>query len=915
MVTKQLLLLTDRPGVEFGGAAGDGGRGWLHRAWRRGVGVCLFMVVASFSFFLVSSPHRARFTDLTAHRSSPEYIFDFLMLPSNTSKSVPTSPPSSPPKSPQSPSSTNQKNPRESFNVPKGFLVHSPSCSIPDLDPHHPSIQRFISHPKPVLCRGPPAFTSARGATLYLNQDILRRHLNVIQQIYWDELTTTIPRPLSLTSTHRPQASSTTTATTPRPLSSTKTHQPQASSTTTTPKPQSSTTIHPPQASSTTTTNTITTTASVNVTSHTSSSKASPTSSSSPSSSTTEGGRVKVGVDAVRCCYKGMHRVEQTREKAGGAADGRWRYNEACQPFNASGTEVQEEAALVVCSIGEIVVYKNVHYFFRKRENAPVPSVQEGAENPPLGTPGASTEGRASGIEGGKKTPAGNSQTKNVPGSTPGPPQPSAAPSSSERQGRVEGAEKLSVIFIGTDSASRLNMLRFLPKTYEYLTQELGALDLQGYNKVGDNTFPNLLAYLGGYFSEEVDKTCITKSRHYDDCHWVWKDFKRNGYVTAYMEDAPWMGAFHYLRRGFISQPTDFYSRPFFLASEKEIGQSHKCQGAELSLKVVQDYSLEFTRTFLDTPSFGFFWSASLTHDYLNTLRHADEPHLRYLKELKEMGALNHTAVFFVSDHGMRWGNLRATYIGMLEERLPYVVIYLPPWFRKKYHQAYANVVTNTHRLTANFDVHETLLDLAYGRFADLDHVTSTPSEARRGISLFRSVPWNRTCANAGISQHYCACQNTVEVAKDDQRLYPAAEFLRDFLNEKLRPYPQCEQFSKVEVNSARVYHIDEELKQKELQSEVRTYLLQATLSPGRVVVEASLRHSQQDNAFKMLGSVSRVSKYGDTSGCIRHDLLRQYCYCRDQKNAQRLFNEFLKMQDGEEVGAALRKGGRRNAA
>lgn len=782
MATRQRLLQAVSPGLELGGAAWDGGRGWLHRAWRRVVGVCLFMVVASFSFFVVSSPYRARITDLTV-----------LTLPKL---------------SPRSPSPASQKDPRESFDLPKGFLVHSPSCSIPDLDPHDPSIKRLISHPKPIICRGPPAFTSARGATLHLHQDILLRHLHVIQQTYWDKLTTT-----------------------------------------------TTTSVYPAAYSS---------------------SKALPSSSSS--SSTTEGRRVKVSVDAVRCCYKGMHRVEQTREKAGGAADRRWRYNEACQPFNASGTEVQEDAALVVCSIGEIVVYKNVHYFFRKRENAPVPSVQEGAENPPLGTPGAT-------------------------------------PSSSERQGRVEGAEKLSVIFIGTDAASRLNMLRFLPKTYEYLTQELGALDLLGFNKVGHNTFPNLVAHLGGYFSEEVDKTCITKSRHHDDCHWVWKDFKRNGYVTAYMEDAPGMGTFHYLRPGFISQPTDFYSRPFFLASEKEIGQGRRCQGSELSLKVIQDYSLEFSRTFLDTPSFGFFWSSSITHDAVNALHHADEPYLQYLMELEEMGALNHTAVFFVSDHGMHYGKFRATYMGMMEVRLPYIVIYLPPWFRKKYHQAYANVVTNTHRLTANFDVHETLLDLAYGRFADLDHVTSTPSEARRGISLFRSVPWNRTCADAAIPQDFCACQNTVEVAKDDQRLYPAAEFLRDFVNELLRPYPQCEQFSKVEVNSARVYHIDEELKQKELQSEVRTYLLQATLSPGRVVVEASLRHSQQDNAFKMLGSVSRVSKYGDTSGCIRHDLLRQYCYCRDQKNAQRLFNEFLKMQDGEEVGAALRKGGRRNAA
>lgn len=101
-------------------------------------------------------------------------------------------------------------------------------------------------------------------------------------------------------------------------------------------------------------------------------------------------------------------------------------------------------------------------------------------------------------------------------------------------------------------------------------------------------------------------------------------------------------------------------------------------------MQVIQDYSLEFSRVFLDTPHFGFFWSASLSHDHLNMLHHADEPYMRYLKELEAMGALNHTALFFISDHGIRWGNLRSTYIGMLEERLPYIIIYFPPWFRKK---------------------------------------------------------------------------------------------------------------------------------------------------------------------------------------------------------------------------------------
>ncbi|KAL7630135.1 UNVERIFIED_CONTAM: hypothetical protein RMT77_019726 [Armadillidium vulgare] len=62
---------------------------------------------------------------------------------------------------------------------------------------------------------------------------------------------------------------------------------------------------------------------------------------------------------------------------------------------------------------------------------------------------------------------------------------------------------KLSVIMFGTDSVSRLNFLRTQPKTYQYLTKELKAFEYKGYNKVGENTFPNVIALLTGKLWDE----------------------------------------------------------------------------------------------------------------------------------------------------------------------------------------------------------------------------------------------------------------------------------------------------------------------------------------------------------------------------------------------------------------------------
>lgn len=64
--------------------------------------------------------------------------------------------------------------------------------------------------------------------------------------------------------------------------------------------------------------------------------------------------------------------------------------------------------------------------------------------------------------------------------------------------------------------------------------------------------------------------------------------------------------------------------------------------------------------------------------------------------------------------------------------------------------------------------------------------------------------------------------------------------------------------FLQVNVMSARVSRTNKELKPKEQKSEVRTYILQVMLSPGAVAVEASVRHSQQDNSFTVGNSWRR---------------------------------------------------------
>ncbi|CAL4129784.1 unnamed protein product, partial [Meganyctiphanes norvegica] len=244
-------------------------------------------------------------------------------------------------------------------------------------------------------------------------------------------------------------------------------------------------------------------------------------------------------------------------------------------------------------------------------------------------------------------------------------------------------------------------------------------------------------------------------------------------------------------------------------------------------------------------------------------------------------GVLNRTALLFLSDHGMRWGNIRSTYVGMLEERLPYVFLYLPHSFRDKYKQAFRNLQNNAHKLTSNYDIYETLLDIAHLRFMDLKYVNSTVNTTQRGISLFKNIPDTRTCGSAGIPTHFCTCQATQQVDMEDPVLKKGQNFLLSSINKDLKNHSLCMQFTHIKVITARISTSSHSLHHGSPTSS-NNYLLQAKLMPGEAEVEATLQYDKLQNNFQLRGEISRINKYGNQSHCIKEDILRKLCICKD---------------------------------
>ena len=444
-----------------------------------------------------------------------------------------------------------------------------------------------------------------------------------------------------------------------------------------------------------------------------------------------------------------------------------------------------------------------------------------------------------------------------------------------------------NVLILGIDSLSRLNFLRQMPKTYEAL-KNIKAVDFLGYNKVADNTFPNLVPVLTGLSESELQASCWpTTDSHFDKCSFVWERFKKERYVTAFGEDASWMGVFNYQKRGFHTQPTDYYWRTFDREAEKQIGNEHhmnvnECLGAREVYKIFLNFVEKFAKTSHrnQNPFFAFFWGSSLSHDFLNKPQLGDEDYERFIAEMEYHGVLKDTIFILMSDHGIRWGDIRKTNQGRIEERLPFLQVYLPDSFRSSHPVAFSNLMRNRRRLTTPYDLHETLRDLANqtSMTDEFLRAATTNNSSKRGYSLFEEIPTKRTCQDAGVDLHWCTCQSSVALQNNEQVVLDVVNFTIAHLNDKLFHYKQCVPLTLGDVLDARSL-----FQTANVTKEVTDYEVSFVTKPGDGVFEVTVRKKYVDgyHKFEITGTVSRINLYGEQSSCVDDFHIKLYCFCR----------------------------------
>lgn len=392
------------------------------------------------------------------------------------------------------------------------------------------------------------------------------------------------------------------------------------------------------------------------------------------------------------------------------------------------------------------------------------------------------------------------------------------------------------------------------------------------------------MAILTGFNNSMAYKICNPKKvGKLDACPIIWNTFKEMGYATAYAEDEVSINTFNYHKYGFLEPPVDHYLRPYAIAAEKYLHKTklsglNMCLGYQNYADHIYQYALDFTTQYKGNPYFGLFWTNTFSHNDISSTSCMDLKMKEYIVQLERQGTLNESLVIFFSDHGMRFGNVRQLLTGWFEERLPFIFFSLPEWFKSMYPEYLQNFKINRNRLTTPYDFHITLKHILQLSGANVNLTAESCSLCQ---SLFEEVSYNRSCTDAGITQHWCTCIPYEKSDKSAPEVRDAVHFAIQSINDELKSYKstntstsgtRCSKLKLKKISSAKIAKITSE--------KVKYYLVVFEAYPGGGEFEATVKYHFETSTYELTGSISRLNAYGTQGYCVNDDKLKKYCYC-----------------------------------
>jgi hypothetical protein len=463
----------------------------------------------------------------------------------------------------------------------------------------------------------------------------------------------------------------------------------------------------------------------------------------------------------------------------------------------------------------------------------------------------------------------------------------------------AQACKPMNIILLSYDSISRVSWFRRLPRTTEFLLNQMKFQILYGQSILGDGTPACLIPVYTGKMEHELPSTLKSDAngQYVDQVYpFIWNKLHDLGFTSFHIEDWPQVSTFTYRMRGMSNKTAHHYMRAFEMSLWDRVSPAYFankddfCIGSVKRHKRTLDLMNEFIDTYKNERNYiSVMHYDENSHDGNDRASHMDNDLYDFFyHNFYNTNRFENTAIFLYSDHGSRFSVERMSEQGFIEERQPFFSVYLPESYRKAYPEKYKNLLTNAHQLTSAFDIHATLNELTC-----LKNEQTNKEKPLRSISLLEKLPEKRTCSDIGISLHFCVCElSWVILDKTNLLATRAVNYAIQYMNNLLTHISDyCHTLELDEVYLVKITSLNHE---KYLNIKLRT-------KPNRANYDMfiSLSNSNNDNDdekkngqkfyISSADSISRTNPYGSQPYCLSQIPtsrnvtvdLRKFCFCK----------------------------------
>ncbi|CAD5232436.1 unnamed protein product [Bursaphelenchus xylophilus] len=456
------------------------------------------------------------------------------------------------------------------------------------------------------------------------------------------------------------------------------------------------------------------------------------------------------------------------------------------------------------------------------------------------------------------------------------------------------------VYVIIVDSISASSFQRALSATKNYLESDHSAIFFPHLNRVALNSRPNGYAFLLNERSDDLpespwnpfkgqgkdEEICKTSVLNYD---YIGKDFQKAGYRT--LVDTDWfLGLFEYPDCvGFGRIPADHYLQPY----QHIVDYYTDYSNTNLTENVYQNSCREshhrsietlkqFVNMYKDEPKFLISAFARLGHDDINNVFHGDQDFLNMFMEISDK--LKNAFLILMSDHGLRFGGIKDTDIGLMEENNPALMISLPLALRQN-QKLVSKLKENSKQHLSHYDIYATLLDIAqnnhkWTKESEFMGIYNVSDRSLQGSSLLRDLKWPRDCFSLQIPFDYCLCQYEKREIRNDSLAIEMGKLMVEKMNLDIKNSNYSEKCTVLSFDEAGGF----ELEVLEPNDDKRAaYLLTFKVRPsgGKYKGYARIMNSK----LKLVSETfPRMDSYAKQAACIPREFLQNYCFCADYK-------------------------------